>query len=73
MSDPLHLTDTALAGLWSIVHAKRRAGSTTLKVPAEWLEHALKDHHTLITALQARKLLQVTAVSDFASLPGVEP
>lgn len=67
--DRLHLTDTALAGLWSIVHAKRRAGSTSVKVPADWLEHALKDHHTLVTALQARKLLQVTVGADFDSLP----
>lgn len=66
--DRMHLSDTALAGLWAIVHAKRRAGSTSVKVPAEWLEQALKDHHTLITALQARKLLQVTVGTDFASL-----
>lgn len=68
--DRLHLTDTALAGLWAIVHAKRRAGSTSVKVPADWLERALKDHHTLITALQARKLLQVTVGPDFKGLPG---
>lgn len=44
-------SDTALAGLWALVQAKRRKGSTTLnKVPADALENLLKDHHTLFTA-----------------------
>ena len=68
VSDTIHTTDTALAALWGSVNAKRRKGSTAIKVEAPMLEAILKDHHTLITALQSRKLLQVAAGPDQKSL-----
>ncbi|HTR86215.1 MAG TPA: hypothetical protein VMI56_17155 [Reyranella sp.] len=43
-------TDTQLAALWAVVHAKRRAGTTTVSVPADALRNILTDHHTLYTA-----------------------
>lgn len=61
-------TDTALQSLWSAVNAKRRKGSTAIKVDAEGLTAILKDHHTLLTALSARKLLAVTLNADQESL-----
>lgn len=69
MADERILTsDTALASLWAAVNAKRRAGTTTVKVDADTLSDALKDHHTLLTALMGRKLLSVTLTNDQESL-----
>lgn len=68
LNDAILTSDTALASLWSAVNAKRRKGSTAIKVEAETLTNVLKDHHTLLTALQARKLLKVTLTADQESL-----
>lgn len=64
----LHTSDTALHRLWGSVNAKRRAGTTAIKVDAAALEGLLKDHHTLLTALQSRKLLRIEATADQRSL-----
>lgn len=61
-------TDSELRALWEAYHSKRRKGTTTQAVPIVALEHLLKDHHTLFTALQSRKLLQITAGPDQESL-----
>lgn len=61
-------TDTALAALWASANAKRRAGATTAKADAEALTALLKDHHTLVTALQSRKLLTILPHADLESL-----
>ncbi|SKA18098.1 hypothetical protein SAMN02745126_04022 [Enhydrobacter aerosaccus] len=66
-TSPLLTTDTELSGLWATHHGKR-ASSTTVKVPADALEHLLKDHHTLLTALRDRKLLTITIGPDMESL-----
>lgn len=66
--ETLHTSDTALASLWAAVHAKRRADTTTLKVSPEELTALLKDHHTLVSALQSRKLLTIILTSDQESL-----
>lgn len=68
MTDRLHTTDTELHTLWTITQAKRRAGTSSLKVPAEALEHLLKDHHAMVTALQSRKLIALGP--DMESLGG---
>ena len=67
-ADTIHTNDTTLHELWAVVNAKRRKGSTAVKVDAEALTGLLKDHHTLITALQSRKLLTVSLGPDHVSL-----
>lgn len=64
----IRTTDTALHGLGAILNAKRRKGSTHLKVPADWLAAIVADHHDLCTALRTRKLLVISPTTDQESL-----
>lgn len=52
----LHIetTDSQLAGLWSVYHAKRRKNSSTAAVDPEALGALLRDHHSLFTAATSR-------------------
>lgn len=69
----IETTDTALDALWKLYHAPRRSTVRTIVVPLDAFEALLRDHHTLITALQSRKLLQVTVGEDQGSLcPGCD-
>lgn len=64
MTDRILTTDTALHDLWGAVNAKRRAGTSTVKVDADALAALLKDHHTLYTALRERGRLTIVRRED---------
>lgn len=66
---PLATNDHALASLWAVVNAKRRKGSTTVKVDADALAGLLRDHHALVSSSPGR----ITIGPDCASLVGALP
>lgn len=67
MTDRIETTDTDLHELRRMVNVAR-PGTRTVTVDKEALRRLLNDHHTLYSAMTSRKLLQVTAAADQASL-----
>lgn len=64
------ISDTALHTLTTAANAKRRKGSTTIKVDAAALDELIRTHHELYDAAKRSGRLSVTLGPDHASLVG---
>jgi hypothetical protein len=62
------ISDRALHDLWAVFNAKRRKGSTVIKVEADSLGALLTTHHTLYSQLTASKKVEITLGPDHASM-----
>jgi hypothetical protein len=64
------ITDHDLHELWTAYNAKRRANSSTIKVPASSLGALLTAHHELYSRLTSAGKLAVTLGADHVSMVG---